>query len=90
MSGEQVHGPNQLTAVVFKEDDQWVAMFVEKYIGAQGRNEEEAIKRLQVVYRAELDESIRRTGEAFGGIMESPEEYGERLANDPFACKVFI
>ena len=87
---ETTRRPNQLTAIVFKEKDHWVAMFLEKYIGAQGRTYAETIERLKIVYRAELNESINRTGEAFGGIMRTPKEYQERVDKDKSAMRITI
>ncbi len=90
MRNEQVDMVNQLTAVVFQREDLWVAMFMEKYIGTQGRTKKEAIDRLRIVYRAELDHSVTLTGKAFGGIMESPREYRDKLDNDPSAQRIVI
>lgn len=67
--------PNALQFVIFEEDGAWVAMCLERYIGAQGGTEDEAMRGLQIAYRAELDMSLARTGEAFGGIPAAPERF---------------
>ena len=64
---------NSLRCVLFKEEDAWVAMCLERYIGAQGRSKEEAVQRLKIVYRAELDDSCKRTGKPFGDIPPAPD-----------------
>ena len=68
--------PNELHFLV-REDEEagFFAVCIERYIGAQGRTVEEALARLRVAYRAELDESMRRTGKPFDGIPEAPDEY---------------
>lgn len=67
--------PNTLSFVIFEEEGAWVAMCLERYIGTQGRTKEEAIEGLKIVYRAELDESLARTGEPFGGIRRAPKKF---------------
>lgn len=67
--------PNTLRFVLFKEEDAWVAMCLEHYIGTQGATKDDAIAGLKVVYRAELDESLARTGKPFGGIPRAPDKF---------------
>lgn len=76
MSDSASH-PNKLTFVVFPSETKWVAMCIERYIGAQGDTPEEAMRGLQIAYRAELDESLARTGEPFGGIPPAPDKFRE-------------
>lgn len=90
MHDQQTDWPNRLTAVVFKEGEHWFAMCLEKHIGSQGRNRKEAYDRLRIVYRAELDESIERTGEPFGGVMNTPPECRERLEKIPSAKRIIV
>ena len=73
----QTQRPNELRFVLFEEEDSWVAVCLEHYIGAQGRNREEVERRLKGAYRAELEESRTRTGTAFGGIGPAPDQFQE-------------
>ena len=61
--------------VIFTEDDMIVAMCLEQDIGAQGRNMDELFQRLKTAYRAERDDSIVRTGRAFGDVPPAPQRY---------------
>ena len=72
---EETGRQNVLRVVLFEADGAWMPMCLERHIGTQGATKEEAIEALKVVYRAELDESLRRTGEAFGGIGKAPDKY---------------
>ncbi len=74
MTGES-RRQNALRVVLFEADGAWMAMCLEHHIGTQGATKEETLDALKVVYRAELDESLRRTGEPFGGIAPAPEKY---------------
>lgn len=67
--------PNALRFVVVQEEGAWVAVCLERYIGAQGRTLEEAHQRLKIVYRSTLDDTVDRTGEPFGHIPPAPAEY---------------
>ena len=67
--------PNALRFVLFKEEDAFVAVCLESYIGAQGSTMEEVQKRLRAAYRAELNDSLERTGKAFGGIPRAPKRF---------------
>ncbi len=68
--------PNELRFVITKSEEAgFFAVCVEHYIGAQGRTVEEATNRLRIAYRADLDESMRRTGKPFGSIQAAPEKY---------------
>ena len=76
MSGD-ARRPNTLHFVIFQEEGTWVAMCLERYIGTQGRTKEEVIDGLKIAYRAELDESLARTGEPFGKIPPAPDKFWE-------------
>jgi len=67
--------PNELRFVMFEEDGMWIAMCLERYIGTQGRTRGEAVRGLQIVYRAELDHSLERTGKPFGEIPAAPDKF---------------
>ncbi|GEM_PF-1539033 len=73
-TGDAKH-QSTLRFVLFEEEGAWVAMCLERYIGTQGSTEEEAKRGLQIVYRAELDESLARTGKPFGGIPVAPDRF---------------
>ena len=66
---------NVLRWFALKEDDGWAIICLEHYIGAQGRTLKEAQQRLKTAYRATLDETLRRSGDAFGGIDPAPAHY---------------
>ena len=72
---EESRRQNALRVVLFETEGAWMAMCLEHHIGTQGATKEEALEALKVVYRAELDESLRRTGEPFGGIAPAPKKY---------------
>ena len=74
--------PNTLHFVIFEEEGAWIAMCLERYIGTQGLTKEEAIDGLKIVYRAELDGSLARTGEPFGGIPKAPDKFWEMHESD--------
>ena len=61
----QTQRPNELRFVLFEEEGGWIAICLEHYIGAQGKDPEEVKQRLKGAYRAELEESRTRTGTAF-------------------------
>lgn len=63
---------NQLRVVVFQEGGAWVAQALEHDIGAQGPDMNTLMRRFKMVIRAELEESLRRTGIPFGGIDAAP------------------
>lgn len=67
--------PNALTFVLFREEGAFVAVCLERYIGAQGSTMEEAQVRLCAAYRAELNDSIARAGEPFADIPPAPERF---------------
>ena len=68
-------GSQELRFVIFQEETAYMAVCLEHYIAAQADNIEELKRRLQTVYRAELDETLARTGIRFGGIPHAPERY---------------
>ena len=75
--------PNMLRFVITENAEAgFFAVCVERYIGAQGRTAEEATDRLRIAYRADLDESIMRTGKPFGGIPAAPEKYRVMFEKD--------
>ena len=61
--------------VIFGGEDALVAVCLERYIGAQGKDMEEVKERLQTAYRAERDDSLARTGTPFGDIPAAPDRY---------------
>ena len=67
--------PNALRFVLFKEEGVFVAVCLERYIGAQGSTMEEAQMRLRTAYRAELNDSLKRAGEPFGDIPQAPKRF---------------
>lgn len=75
--------PRQSTRLSFfvkkSESGGYFAVCLERYIAAQGRTVEEAVDRLRIVFRADLDESMKRTGEPFGHIARSPDKYHEQF-----------
>ena len=81
MAGE-TNQPTTLHFVLFEEEGAWVAMCLERYIGAQGSTKEEAMRGLQIVYRAELDLSLERTGQPFDDIPRAPEKFWGMYASD--------
>lgn len=72
--------------VVFEEGDAWVAMCLERYVGAQGRTLEEVKRNLRTVYAAERDGALRRCGAPFGDIPESPRKYHD-MWDDPAVAR---
>ena len=48
--------------VIFREDEVFVAVCLEHFIGAQGSDEEQLKLRLQTAYRAERDDTLARSG----------------------------
>ena len=68
--------------VIFEEEGVLVAAGLEHFIGAQGKNMEELKTRLQIVYRAELDDSIARTGVPFRGVPPAPDKYHQMWEDD--------
>lgn len=72
---EGAQRPNSLRFVLFEEEGAWVAMCLERYIGAQGSTKEDVEQGLKTVYRAELDYSLQRSGIPFHGIMRSPQRF---------------
>ena len=72
---DETQRPNAMRFVIFQEDELWVAICLEHYVGAQGRTPDEVKRRLQIAYRAELDKSKARTGTPFGDIVSAPEKY---------------
>ena len=61
--------------VLFEEEGAWVAICLERYIGAQGSTGEDAERGLKTVYRAELDYSLQRGEIPFHGIMPAPQRF---------------
>ncbi|MYB34544.1 MAG: hypothetical protein F4X92_05380 [Gammaproteobacteria bacterium] len=61
--------------VIFQEEDLWVAVCLEHFIGAQADTMEKLKQRLQTAYAAEREDSLARTGIPFGGIMPAPEKF---------------
>ena len=78
----QTQRPNELRFVLFEEKGSWVAVCLERYIGAQGRDPDQVEQRLKVAYRAELEASRDRTGTAFGGIDPAPKRFQEMWDSD--------
>ena len=68
--------------VIFEEEGALVAAGLEHFIGAQGKNMEELKTRLQIVYRAELDDSVARTGVPFKGVPPAPDKYHQMWEDD--------
>jgi hypothetical protein len=68
--------------VIFREDEVFVAVCLEHFIGAQGSDEEQLKLRLQTAYRAERDDTLARSGIPFEGIPPAPERYREMWETD--------
>ena len=66
-----------MRGVVFKEDNIWVGMCLEHYIGAQANTLHDLVEGLEVVIEAERQESKKRCGEEFACIKPAPQEYYE-------------
>ncbi len=67
---------NELRFVVVGNDERgFIAVRIERYIAAQGKNVDEVQNRLRIAYRAELDDSVARTGKPFGDIPPAPDKY---------------
>lgn len=64
--------------VVFPDDNAWVAQCLEYDIGAQGDSVEEVTARFEAALMANILESIKRTGEPFGGIDPAPEYFNDK------------
>jgi predicted RNase H-like HicB family nuclease len=62
----------KLNIIVFKEDDIFIASGVELDVFAQGASEEEAIRRLETVLRAEMQEA-KAAGRDVFDIGPAPE-----------------
>jgi hypothetical protein len=62
----------QLRVVVFQEEGAWVAQCLEYDIGAQAPDLNTLKRRFDLTLRVELEESMRRRGEPFGGIDAAP------------------
>ena len=76
--------PDVLRFVLFEEEDVFMAICLERYIGVQGATQEEVEERLRIVYRAELDASRERgEEEPFGHIPPAPEEYHDMWEKGP-------
>ena len=67
--------PSALRFVIFKEETAFVAVCLEHFIGAQGSTIGEAQTRLCTAYRAELNDTLARTGKPFGGIPRAPKHF---------------
>ena len=67
--------PHAIRFVTFHDEGALVAVGLEHHIMAQGRDVEELHQRLKTVYRAELDDTLERTGNPFMGIPPAPEQY---------------
>ena len=68
-------GSQEMRFVIFQEEAVYMAVCLEHYIAAQAGTIEKLQRRLQTVYRAELNESLARTGARFGEIPPAPEKY---------------
>ncbi len=68
---------NAIRFVIFKEDEVYVAVCLEHYIGAQGCSMDEVKQRLRTAYRATLDDTRARSGRPFDGIEPAPARYHE-------------
>ena len=77
---------NELRFLIKKEEESsFIAICLEHYIGAQGQTFDEVVGRLKTAYRAELNDSVQRTGVPFSGIPRAPEEY-QRMYESNDGC----
>ena len=72
--------PHLLHFIIVKDEEKrYTAICVERYIAAQGKSIEDAMKRLKIAYRADLDYSLKVAGEAFKNIPPAPAKYQKML-----------
>src|SRR5262249_54019993 len=64
-----------IRVVVFQDAGHWVGQCLEYDIAAQAETIDDLNVRLQVVLRAELNESLDRSGRPFDGIEKAPERF---------------
>lgn|SRR4051812_25985735 len=64
-----------LRILMFQDNGTWVAQCLEFDIGAQADDIDTLNDRLVVTLKAELKESIERTGKPFEGIEPAPERF---------------
>lgn len=62
-------------AVVFRDNDMWVAQCLEYDIGAQADDIDMLNERLNVALKAELKESIERHQKPFADIARAPQRF---------------
>ena len=74
---------NELRFVTFQEDDMWVAICLEHYIGAQSHTLEGAYLALKIAYRAEVDYSAQTNSVVFDGIMPAPDRFHKMWDSGP-------
>lgn len=61
--------------VAFQEGESWIAHCVEYDICAQGSDLAQVKRRMEVALEIECEISMKKTGEAFGGIPKASEIY---------------
>ena len=67
--------PETVRVIVFQDNGMWVAQCLEYDIGTQADDIDTLNARLEVVLRAELNESMQRHGKPFAGIEAAPERF---------------
>ena len=68
--------------VIFEEEGILIAVCLEHFIGAQGKDIEGLKMRLKIAYRAERDDSCAQTGVPFKGIPPAPDIYQQMWEDD--------
>jgi hypothetical protein len=71
----------RLRAIIFREEDVWVAQCIEYDIGTQAKTLSELQKRLESAICLELYESIKRAGAPFKGVPRAPLHIEEMWNN---------
>jgi hypothetical protein len=64
----------RLRVVLYEESGIWIAQCLERDISAQGKNAEEAGRRLEVTIRLEMAHSVERGEHYFQSIEPAPRE----------------
>lgn len=71
--------PETIRVLAYRDGDMWVAQCVEFDISTQADDCDTAMRRLEVVMRAECDYTKRRHGKVFANIDAAPDWFGERF-----------
>lgn len=72
---------NELHFIILEEHEMYVAVCLERWIGAQGKSINETQTNLCAVYRAELDYSSENNLVPFVDLPKAPEKFHEMFEN---------